>query len=94
MFDSLYSLAAPYGGALFVWMTALAVASLCVLWHFRPKLQAAQLRRIMRVTALVALAGSWVAMQQGERYLATALLILLWGILVGVACARGIRNQP
>ncbi|MFE1572392.1 hypothetical protein [Comamonas odontotermitis] len=93
MIDSLTQWAAPYGGALFVAMTALAVISLAALWHLRPRLSGQQLRRMMRVAALVALAGSWVAMQQGEQYLATALLILLWGILVGITCAREIARR-
>jgi len=93
MLESLYTLVAPYGGKLFLWMTVLAVLSLGALWHFKTKMQAAQLRRMMRVAALVALAGSWVAMQQGESYLATALMVLLWGILVGITCAREIARQ-
>ncbi|MEG0922149.1 MAG: hypothetical protein RSD57_04870 [Comamonas sp.] len=93
MLELLYTLVAPYGGQLFLWMTVLAVLSLGALWHFKAKMQAAQLRRMMRVAALVALAGSWVAMQQGESYLATALMVLLWGILVGITCAREIARQ-
>lgn len=91
--ESLYSLVAPYGGKLFLWMTVLAVVSLGALWHYKSRLQGAQLRRVMRMAALVALAGSWVAMQQGESYLATALMVLLWGILVGITCAREIARQ-
>lgn len=93
MIESLTQWAAPYGGTLFVAMTVLAVLSLGALWHLRPRLEGQQLRRMMRVAALVALAGSWVAMQQGEQYLATALLILLWGILVGITCAREIARR-
>ena len=93
MLDSMTQFAAPYGGAPFLAFTALAVVSLGFLWHLRSKLDGTQLRRIMRVAALVALAGSWVAMQQGEQYLATALLVLLWGILVGVTCAREIARR-
>ena len=93
MIESLTQWAAPYGGILFVAMTVLAVLSLGALWHLRPRLEGQQLRRMMRVAALVALAGSWVAMQQGEQYLATALLILLWGILVGITCAREIGRR-
>lgn len=93
MLESLYTLVAPYGGPLFLWLTVLAVVSLGALWHFKNQMQGAQLRRMMRVAALVALAGSWVAMQQGERYLATALMVLLWGILVGITCAREIARK-
>ena len=91
--ESLYTLVAPYGGMPFLWMTVLAVISLGALWHFKSRMQATQLRRVMRVAALVALAGSWAAMQQGESYLATALMVLLWGILVGFTCAREIARQ-
>ena len=91
--ESFYTLVAPYGGKLFLWMTVLAVASLGALWHFKSRMQGTQLRRVMRIAALVALAGSWVAMQQGESYLATALMVLLWGILVGITCAREIARQ-
>ena len=93
MIETLTQFAAPYGGSLFLLFTALAVLSLGALWQFKERLQPPQLRRVMRVVALAALAGSWVAMQQGEQYLATALLILLWGILVGITCAREISRR-
>lgn len=93
MLESLNTLAAPYGGMLFLWLTVLAVVSLGALWHFKSSMQTATLRRLMRMAGLMALAVSWFAMQQGESYLATALLVLLWGILVGVSCAREIRQR-
>ena len=93
MIESLTQFAAPYGGALFLAITALAVVSLGALWQLKSRLDGAQLRRVMRVVALVALAGSWVAMQQGEQYLATALLVLLWGILMAIVCAREIAQR-
>ncbi len=93
MLDALNTLAAPYGGPIFLWLTLLAVASLGALWHFKTRMPAAQLRRVMRIAALVALAASWAAMQQGESYLATALMVLLWGILAGVTCAREIARK-
>ena len=93
MNESLTTLAAPYGGAPFLAITALAVLSLGVLWRIKTRLSTAQLRRAMRITALLALALSWVAMQQGESFLATALLVLLWGILLAVICAREITRR-
>lgn len=93
MLESLNTLVAPYGGMLFLWLTVLAIASLAVLRHFQPRMPTALLRRLMRIAGLMALGISWFAMQQGEHYLATALLVLLWGILVGISCAREIRQR-
>ena len=93
MLESLNTLVAPYGGMLFLWLTVLAIASLAALRHFQPRMPTALLRRLMRIAGLMALGISWFAMQQGERYLATALLVLLWGILVGISCARAIRQR-
>ena len=93
MIETLTQFAAPYGGSLFLLFTALAVVSLGVLWQLKERLQPTQLRRVMRVVALAALAGSWVAMQQGEQYLATALMVLLWGILMAIVCAREIARR-
>ena len=93
MLESLNTLVAPYGGMLFLWLTVLAIASLAALRHCQPRMSTAQLRRLMRIAGLMALVISWFALQQGERFLATALLVLLWGILVGISCARAIRQR-
>jgi hypothetical protein len=46
------------------------------------------LRRVIRLSALVALPLSWLAIQQGENHLAAAILPLVWCVVLGITCAR------
>ena len=91
MLENLRTSVEPYGGDLFLLMAVLAIASYVALLYFKSRLDAALLRRFLRVAALVALLGSYGAMQMGEQYVAAALLPLVWGIAVGVTCAREIK---
>ena len=93
MLDTLRTAAQPYGGDIFLYLSFVAVASYLALVYVKARMAPATLRRFMRVAALVALAGSWFAMQQGEQYFASALLPLAWGIAVGMTCAREIRSR-
>ena len=91
MLENLRTSVEPYGSDLFLLMAVLAIASYVALLYFKSRLDAALLRRFLRVAALVALLGSYGAMQMGEKYFAAALLPLVWGIAVGVTCAREIK---
>ena len=90
MLENLRTLAQPYGGDLFLVLIALAVISLAVLMRVKKRLPADQLRRIIRVAALVALLGSVFAMQAGNTYYAIAAVLLIWGVLVAIAFGREI----
>ena len=90
MLENLRSSAQPYGGDLFLLLIALAVISLAVLLGLRKRLPIAQLRRVIRVAALVALLGSVFAMQAGNAYYAMAAVLLVWGVLVAVFFGRAI----
>ena len=90
MLENLRSFAQPYGGDLFLLLIALAVISLAVLLGLRKRLPITQLRRVIRVAALVALLGSVFAMQAGSAYYAMAAVLLIWGVLVAVFFGRAI----
>lgn len=91
MLEDLRTSVQPYGGDVFLLVAVLALASYIALLYFKSRLDAALLRRFLRVAALVALLGSYGAMQMGEQYFAAALLPLVWGIAIGITCAREIR---
>ena len=90
MLENLRSFAQPYGGDLFLLLIALAVISLAMLLGLRKRLPITQLRRVIRVAALVALLGSVFAMQAGNAYYAIAAVLLIWGVLVAVFFGREI----
>ena len=52
-----------------------------------------QLRRMIRMAALVALLGSVFAMQAGSSYYAMAAVLLAWGVLVGIVFGREIGRR-
>lgn len=93
MLENLRIMVQPYGGDLFLLVAVVALASYLTLLYFKSRLDAAMLRRFLRVAALVALLGSYGAMQMGEQYFGAALLPLVWGIAVGTACAREIQRK-
>ncbi|MDL5036104.1 hypothetical protein [Comamonas resistens] len=93
MLENLRSFAQPYGGDLFLLLIALAVVSLAALVGIRKRLQVQQLRRVIRVAALVALLGSVFAMQIGSAYYAIAGVLLAWGVLVGIIFGREIGSK-
>ena len=90
MLENLRSFAQPYGGDLFLLLIALAVISLAALLGIRKRLPIDQLRRVIRVAALVALLGSVFAMQAGQAYYAMAGLLLVWGVAVGIIFGKEI----
>src|SRR5256885_13041498 len=73
MLESLRAWSAPYGGDLFLWVATLSLISYIALWWFKSRLSTNQLRRVIRLSALVALPLSWLAIQQGENHLAAAI---------------------
>ena len=90
MLENLRSFAQPYGGDLFLLLIALAGISLAVLFNIRKRLPLDQLRRVIRGAALVALLGSVFAMQAGGTYYAMAIVLLVWGVLVGLIFGKEI----
>lgn len=90
MLENLRSFAQPHGGDLFLLLIALALVSLAVLLTIRKRLSVDQLRRVIRVAALVALLGSVFAMQAGSAYYAMAGVLLAWGVLLGILFGREI----
>src|SRR5256885_9228387 len=66
MLESLRAWSAPYGGDLFLWVATLSLISYIALWWFKSRLSTNQLRRVIRLSALVALPLSWLAIQQGR----------------------------
>ena len=90
MLENLRSFAQPYGGDLFLLLIALALISFGILLSIRQRLPVDQLRRVIRVAALVALLGSVFAMQAGSAYYAIAGVLLVWGMLAGIFFGRQI----
>ena len=90
MLENLRSFAQPHGGDLFLALIALAVISFAALFHIKKRLAVDQLRRVIRVAALVALLGSVFAMQAGGTYYAMAIVLLVWGVLVGLIFGKEI----
>jgi hypothetical protein len=93
MLESLRAWSAPYGGDLFLWVATLSLISYIALWWFKSRLSTSQLRRVIRLSALVALPLSWLAIQQGENHLAAAILPLVWCVVLGITCAREMARR-
>lgn len=93
MLENLRTSVQPYGGDLFLLLIALAVISLAVLFNLKARLPVDQLRRVIRMAALVALLGSVFAMQAGSTYYAMAAVLLGWGVLVGIVFGREIGRK-
>ncbi|WP_254787878.1 MULTISPECIES: hypothetical protein [Delftia] len=93
MLESLRAWSAPYGGDLFLWVATLSLISYIALWWFKFRLSTSQLRRVIRLSALVALPLSWLAIQQGENHLAAAILPLVWCVVLGITCAREMSRR-
>lgn len=93
MLENLRTSVQPYGGDLFLLLIALAVISLSVLFNIKGRLPVDQLRRVIRMAALVALLGSVFAMQAGSIYYAMAAVLLVWGVLVGIVFGREIGRK-
>lgn len=93
MLENLRTSVQPYGGDLFLLLIALAVVSFVVLFQLKNRFPIGQLRRMIRMAALVALLGSVFAMQAGRNYYAMAGVLLVWGVLVAVVFAREIGRK-
>ena len=93
MLENLRTSVQPYGGDLFLLLIALAVISLAVLFNLKARLPVDQLRRMIRMAALIALLGSVFAMQAGSSYYAMAAVLLVWGVLVGIVFGREIGRK-
>ncbi|WP_087866181.1 hypothetical protein [Comamonas thiooxydans] len=93
MLENLRTSVQPYGGDLFLLLIALAVISLAVLFNLKGRLPVDQLRRVIRMAALIALLGSVFAMQAGSSYYAMAAVLLGWGVLVGIVFGREIGRK-
>ena len=94
MLENLRTSVQPYGGDLFLLLIALAVISFAVLFQLKSRFPVGQLRRMIRMAALVALLGSVFAMQAGSAYYAIAIVLLIWGVLVGIVFGREIGHKP
>ena len=93
MLENLRTSVQPYGGDLFLLLIALAIVSLAVLFNLKARLPVDQLRRVIRMAALVALLGSVFAMQAGSTHYAMAAVLLAWGVLVGIVFGREIGRK-
>lgn len=93
MLENLRTSVQPYGGDLFLLLIALAVISFAVLFQLKSRFPVGQLRRMIRMAALVALLGSVFAMQSGATYYAMAGVMLVWGVLVAIVFGREISRK-
>lgn len=93
MLENLRTSVQPYGGDLFLLLIALALVSFAVLFQLKSRFPIGQLRRMIRMAALVALLGSVFAMQAGRNYYAMAGVLLVWGVLVAVVFGREIGRK-
>ncbi|WP_245587221.1 hypothetical protein [Comamonas composti] len=93
MFQTLSAWSAAYGGAFFLWIAAFCVVSYLGLYGFKSRLSTPFLRRLIRVSALIALPISWLAIQQGESHFAAAMLPLAWCLVLGITCSKEIASR-
>ena len=93
MFESLRTWATPYGGDAFLYISALAIASLVALWVMRPRLSSFTLRRFIRFGALIALPLTFISMEMGEQHIGVAVAAIVWAILVAILCQRTILQR-
>jgi cytochrome bd-type quinol oxidase subunit 1 len=93
MMDSLRIWSAPYGGETFLLLALLALASYGLLLLYKARLSDSQLRRCIRLAALIALPLSFVAMEMGRDNWAIAGLSFIWCIVLGVTCKNEITNR-
>lgn len=93
MFDALLAWSAPYGGASFLYLSLLALLSYAALLRFKARLTPYQLRRGIRLAALIALPISFLSMEMGEHNLGIAVLALVWCVVVGITCKNEINRR-
>jgi len=93
MMESLITWSAPYGGATLLLLTVLAIASYGLLLFYKIRLTESQLRRSIRLAALVALPLSFIAMEMGSENWGIAVLSFVWCIVVGITCKNEITRR-
>lgn len=93
MMENLLTWSAPYGGATLLLLIVLAIASYGLLLHYKARLTESQLRRSIRLAALVALPLSFIAMEMGSHNWGIAVLSFVWCIVVGITCKNEITRR-
>ena len=93
MMQTLSTWSAPYGGETFLLLALLAIASYGLLLFYKPRLSETQLRRCIRLAALIALPLSFVAMEMGSNNWGIAVLSFVWCIVVGITCKNEITRR-
>lgn len=93
MMENLRTWSAPYGGETLLLLALLAVASYGLLLHYKARLSESQLRRCIRLAALVALPLSFVAMEMGSQNWGIAALSCVWCVILGITCKNEITRR-
>jgi len=93
MMENLLTWSAPYGGETFLLLTLLALASYGLLLFYKARLSETQLRRSIRLAALIALPLSFIAMEMGTNNWGIAVLSFVWCIAVGITCKNEITKR-
>lgn len=93
MMENLLTWSAPYGGETLLLLTLLAIASYGLLLFYKARLSQAQLRRSIRLAALIALPLSFIAMEMGSNNIGIAVLSFVWCIVVGITCKNEITRR-
>ena len=93
MMENLLTWSAPYGGETFLLLTLLALASYGLLLFYKARLSETQLRRSIRLAALIALPLSFIAMEMGSQNWGIAVLSFVWCIVVGITCKNEITRR-
>ncbi|MNW05144.1 hypothetical protein D3C71_2013480 [compost metagenome] len=74
-------------------LTLLAIASYGLLLFYKARLSETQLRRSIRLAALIALPLSFIAMEMGANNWGIAVLSFVWCIVVGITCKNEITRR-
>ncbi|MET1115673.1 MAG: hypothetical protein ABWY08_12080 [Comamonas sp.] len=93
MIENLRTWSAPYGGETLLLLVLLAIASYGLLLFYKIRLTESQLRRCIRLAALVALPLSFIAMEMGSQNWGIAVLSFVWCIVVGITCKNEITRR-
>ena len=93
MIENLRTWSAPYGGETFLLLTLLAIASYGLLLFYKARLSESQLRRCIRLAALIALPLSFIAMEMGANNWGIAVLSFVWCIVVGITCKNEMTRR-
>ena len=93
MMENLLTWSAPYGGETFLLLTLLELASYGLLLFYKARLSETQLRRSIRLAALIALPLSFIAMEMGANNWGIAVLSFVWCIAVGITCKNEITSR-